>query len=257
MCSWCNYSIIACVCVASIQPNGEFASCRFDTTDTCIITCERISKHHGAAVVAHGALVQLCKQELWSSSANTPLVVVEKLGSWRLQSSGKDPVHQAWHDKTHGWRTTETHGVSGNRRCWKNLKKIRHGYEMIWRSWMISLWKRQFPLICSIGIQEAYPPTTLWNHGSLLKDPVGPMPAIHHGHGAHGAHGAHAAGAGYIPGHPPVGGRMFEFLVGKLIFQSAGNGVILLITTLVAPCFKPRGSCYKHWLLRVYPSHLE
>lgn len=35
----------------------------------------------------------------------------------------------------------------------------------------------------------------------------GPMPAIHHGHGAHGAHGAHAApGAGYIPGHPPVGG---------------------------------------------------
>ena len=72
------YSIIACVCVASIQPNGEFASCRFDTTDTCIIniiTCERISKHHAAAVVAHG------KQELWSSSANIPLVVVEKLGS--------------------------------------------------------------------------------------------------------------------------------------------------------------------------------
>lgn len=69
------------VCVASIQPNGEFASCRFDTTDTTdIITCERISKHHGAAVVAYGALV-LCKQELWSSSANIPLVVVEKLGS--------------------------------------------------------------------------------------------------------------------------------------------------------------------------------
>ena len=91
----------------------------------------------------------------------------------------------------------------GNRRCWKNLKKIRHGYEMIWRSWMISLWKLLSTYVPLASI--AYPPTTLWNHCSLLKDPVGPMPAIHHGHGAHGAHSAHAApGAGYIPGHPPL-----------------------------------------------------